>query len=51
MLRNTRPDDMLAHVLRGTVDAVPAFDLNDIGDVVVTQPPKFRIVRLNGVPR
>ncbi|MBL8476446.1 MAG: acetyl-CoA C-acyltransferase [Methyloversatilis sp.] len=33
--RNVRPDDMLAHVLRGTVDAVPAFDLNDIGDVVV----------------
>ena len=34
-LRHVRPDDMLAHVLRGTVDAVPAFDLNDIGDVVV----------------
>jgi acetyl-CoA acyltransferase len=33
--RHVRPDDMLAHVLRGTVDAVPAFDLNDIGDVVV----------------
>ena len=34
-LRHVRPDDMLAHVLRGTVDDVPAFDLNDIGDVVV----------------
>jgi len=33
--RHVRPDDMLAHVLRGTVAAVPAFDLNDIGDVVV----------------
>ncbi len=33
--RHVRPDDMLAHVLRGAVDAVPAFDLNDIGDVVV----------------
>lgn len=33
--RHVRPDDMLAHVLRGVVDAVPAFDLNDIGDVVV----------------
>jgi acetyl-CoA acyltransferase len=33
--RHVRPDDMLAHVLRGTVEAVPAFDLNDIGDVVV----------------
>ncbi|MDP3287305.1 MAG: beta-ketoacyl synthase N-terminal-like domain-containing protein, partial [Methyloversatilis sp.] len=34
-LRHVRPDDMLAHVLRGTVAAVPAFDLNEIGDVVV----------------
>ncbi|MBT9515759.1 MAG: acetyl-CoA C-acyltransferase [Methyloversatilis discipulorum] len=33
--RHVRPDDMLAHTLRGVVDAVPAFDLNDIGDVVV----------------
>ncbi len=33
--RHVRPDDMLAHVLRGVVDAVPEFDLNDIGDVVV----------------
>jgi acetyl-CoA acyltransferase len=33
--RHVRPDDMLAHVLRGTVAAVPAFDLNEIGDVVV----------------
>ena len=33
--RYVRPDDMLAHTLRGVVDAVPAFDLNDIGDVVV----------------
>ena len=33
--RHVRPDDMLAHVLRGAVEAVPAFDLNDIGDVVV----------------
>ena len=33
--RHVRPDDMLAHALRGVVDAVPEFDLNDIGDVVV----------------
>jgi acetyl-CoA acyltransferase len=33
--RHVRPDDMLAHVLRGTAATVPAFDLNDIGDVVV----------------
>ena len=33
--RHVRPDDMLANALRGVVDAVPAFDLNDIGDVVV----------------
>ncbi|WP_374336996.1 acetyl-CoA C-acyltransferase [Methyloversatilis sp.] len=33
--RHVRPDDMLAHALRGVVGAVPAFDLNDIGDVVV----------------
>ncbi|HEY9192956.1 MAG TPA: AMP-binding protein, partial [Methyloversatilis sp.] len=33
--RHVRPDDMLAHVLRGVVDAVPAFDRNEIGDVVV----------------
>lgn len=33
--RHVRPDDMLAYALRGVVDAVPAFDLNDIGDVVV----------------
>ena len=33
--RHVRPDDMLAHVLRGVVEAVPAFDRNEIGDVVV----------------
>jgi acetyl-CoA acyltransferase len=33
--RHVRPDDMLAHALRGVVGAVPEFDLNDIGDVVV----------------
>ncbi|MDY0055560.1 MAG: acetyl-CoA C-acyltransferase [Methyloversatilis sp.] len=33
--RHVRPDDMLAHALRGVVGAVPEFDQNDIGDVVV----------------
>ena len=33
--RHVRPDDMLAHVLRGVVEALPAFDRNEIGDVVV----------------
>ncbi len=33
--KNVRPDDMLAHVLSNVVTQVPAFDLNEIGDVVV----------------
>ncbi|MCX9157758.1 acetyl-CoA C-acyltransferase [Niveibacterium sp. 24ML] len=33
--KNVRPDDMLAHVLSAVVKQVPAFDLNEIGDVVV----------------
>ena len=35
MFRNTRPDDMLAHVIRGVVDAAPALDAKEIGDVIV----------------
>ena len=35
MFKNVRPDDMLAHVLRGAIAQVPGLDLNDIGDVVV----------------
>ena len=35
MFKNVRPDDMLAHVLRGAVAQVPGLDPNDIGDVVV----------------
>jgi acetyl-CoA acyltransferase len=34
-MRFVRPDDMLAHVLRGVLDDVPAFDESGIGDVVV----------------
>ena len=33
--KNVRPDDMLAHVLSNVVKQVPAFDLDEIGDVVV----------------
>ena len=35
MFKNIRPDDMLAHVLRGVISHVPGLDPHDIGDVVV----------------
>jgi acetyl-CoA acyltransferase len=35
MFKNVRPDDMLAHVLKGAIAQVPGLDPNDIGDVVV----------------
>lgn len=35
MFRNVRPDDMLAHVLKGAMAQVPGLDPHDIGDVVV----------------
>jgi acetyl-CoA acyltransferase len=35
MFRNVRPDDMLAHVLRGAMAQVPGLDPHDIGDVIV----------------
>ena len=35
MFKNVRPDDMLAHVLRGAIAQVPGLDPQDIGDVVV----------------
>ena len=35
MFRNVRPDDMLAHVLKGVVAKVPGLDPHDIGDVIV----------------
>jgi acetyl-CoA acyltransferase len=35
MFRTVRPDDMLAHVLRGAIGQVPGLDPHDIGDVVV----------------
>jgi len=35
MFKNVRPDDMLAHVLRGVISHVPGLDPHDIGDVVV----------------
>ena len=34
MFRNTRPDDMLAHVLRAVVAQVPELDPREIGDVI-----------------
>jgi acetyl-CoA acyltransferase len=34
-LRNTRPDDLLALVLKSVVGTVPNLDANEIGDVVV----------------
>jgi acetyl-CoA acyltransferase len=35
MFKNVRPDDMLAHVLRGAIAKVPGLDPHDIGDVIV----------------
>jgi acetyl-CoA acyltransferase len=35
MFRNVRPDDMLAHVLKGALARVPGLDPHDIGDVIV----------------
>ena len=35
MFRNVRPDDMLAHVLKGAVAQVPGLDPRDIADVIV----------------
>jgi acetyl-CoA acyltransferase len=35
MFKNVRPDDMLAHVLKGAIAQVPGLDPHDIGDVVV----------------
>ena len=32
---NVRPDDMLAHVLKNAIAAVPGLDANEIGDVIV----------------
>ncbi|MFC0677763.1 acetyl-CoA C-acyltransferase [Lysobacter korlensis] len=35
MFRNTRPDDMLAHVLRSVVAQAPGIDVNRIEDVII----------------
>ncbi|MBL0143337.1 MAG: acetyl-CoA C-acyltransferase [Betaproteobacteria bacterium] len=35
MFRAVRPDDMLAHVLRGVIAKVPGLDPHDIADVIV----------------
>src|SRR5213076_1774989 len=35
MFRHVRPDDMLAHVLRGALAQVPGLDPHEIGDVIV----------------
>ena len=35
MFKNVRPDDMLAHVLKGAIAQVPGLDAHDIGDVIV----------------
>src|SRR5258705_7912954 len=35
MFRSVRPDDMLAHVLKGVMAQVPGLDPHDVGDVVV----------------
>ena len=35
MMRNVRPDDMLAHVIKGALAQVPGLDVNLINDVVV----------------
>ena len=35
MFRNVRPDDMLAHVLKGAVAQVPGLDPGEVADVIV----------------
>ena len=35
MFRNVRPDDMLAHALKGAIAQVPGLDPRDIADVIV----------------
>ena len=35
MFRNVRPDDMLAHVLKGALAQVPGLDPHEVGDVIV----------------
>jgi len=35
MFRNVRPDDMLAHVLKGALAQVPGLDPDEVGDVIV----------------
>jgi len=35
MFRNTRPDDLLAHVLRAVLAQAPSLDPAAIGDVIV----------------
>jgi acetyl-CoA acyltransferase len=35
MFRNVRPDDMLAHVLKGAIAQVPGLDPRDVADVIV----------------
>ncbi|KAG1388037.1 hypothetical protein G6F59_016133 [Rhizopus arrhizus] len=35
MFRNTRPDDMLAHVLRSVVAQAPGVDVNRIDDAII----------------
>ena len=35
MFRNTRPDDMLAHVLRSVVAQAPGIDLGRIDDAII----------------
>ncbi|HPF58621.1 MAG TPA: acetyl-CoA C-acyltransferase [Candidatus Competibacteraceae bacterium] len=35
VFRNTRPDDLLAHVLRGAIAQCPGLDPQQIGDVIV----------------
>jgi len=34
MLRNVRPDDLLAHVLKSAVAQCPGLDLHEVGDVI-----------------
>ncbi|MEX0871452.1 MAG: acetyl-CoA C-acyltransferase [Aquisalimonadaceae bacterium] len=35
MFRNTRPDDLLAHVIRGAVDRTPGLDQGQIEDAII----------------
>ena len=51
MFRNTRPDDLLAHVLRAAIDQCPGMDAATVDDVIVVHDRDRRFRRRAGHPR